>query len=57
MIMIQLQIRAPEEWKQQYEELLMKYQDVCSKNKMDLGRTNVARHKIVMADQTLVCCR
>ena len=46
-----LQIQCPQKWKNKYEQLLLTYHDVCSKNKFDLGYADVIQHKIVMKDE------
>ena len=43
-----LQIFAPAEKKGEYEKLFRQYHDVCSRNKMDLGFSDMVEHKIVM---------
>ncbi len=47
---IEPMIKAPKEWKQRYLDLIMRYHDVVSKDKFDLGKTDVIKHKIVMKD-------
>ena len=44
-------IRTPEAWKQKYLDLIMRYHDVISKDKFDLGKTDMIEHKIVMKDE------
>ena len=44
----QLNVSAPNEWKARYMDLIVKYHDVCSKGKFDLGRTDVIEHKVSM---------
>ena len=46
-----LQIKVEEPWRQKYEDLLLKYHDVCSKDKFDLGKASVIKHKIIMTDE------
>ena len=41
-------VSAPSEWKARYMDLVVKYHDVCSKGKFDLGRTDVIEHKVCM---------
>lgn len=45
-----LQVKATGQWKKDYEDLLLLYHDVCSKDKYDLGWADVITHKIVMPD-------
>ena len=52
-----LQIQADQDWKKRYEDLFIEYHDVCSKNKFDLGRATVVRHRIVMEDPQPVHAR
>ena len=54
----QLQIlTAEEKWKRKYEELLLTYHDVCSKDKFDLGHASIIKHKIQMKDDVPVHAR
>jgi hypothetical protein len=46
----QLQVLAEEPWRQQYLDLMLRYHDVCSKDKFDLGCADVIEHSIVMED-------
>jgi hypothetical protein len=46
----QLQIHATGPVRTRYRELIMQYQDVISKDKFDLGRASVIKHKIKMRD-------
>jgi hypothetical protein len=50
MLLKRLNVEAPAESKQAYLNLLMDYHDVCSKDKYDLGWTNVIEHSIQMKD-------
>jgi hypothetical protein len=45
-----LQVLAEEPWRQQYLDLMLRYHDVCSKDKFDLGCGDVIKHSIVMED-------
>ena len=45
-----LHINAPQPWKKNIEDLVLKYHDVCSKDKFDLGRASVIKHSIAMKD-------
>ena len=47
-LLSQLNVSAPVEWKAKYIDLVVKYHDVCSKGKFDLGRTDVIEHKVTM---------
>ena len=47
-LLSQLNVSAPSEWKTRYMDLRVKYHDVCSKGKFDLGRTDVIEHKVSM---------
>jgi hypothetical protein len=46
-----LQFLAEEPRRQQYLDLMLRYHDVCSKDKFDLGCTDVIEHSIVMEDE------
>jgi hypothetical protein len=46
-----LQALAEEPWRQQYLDLMLRYHDVCSKDKFDLGCADVIEHSIVMEDE------
>ena len=46
-----LHIKATGIWKTKLEELMIRYHDVCSKNKYDLGRADVIKHSIRMQDE------
>jgi hypothetical protein len=46
-----LQVLAEEPWRQQYIDLMLRYHDVCSKDKFDLGCADVIEHSIVMEDE------
>ena len=50
----QLHCKAPSEWKQRYTDLILRYNDVFSKDKFDLGWTDVMQHKIHMKSETPV---
>ena len=52
-----LHIAAVPEKRQAYESLLRKYHDVCSKDKFDLGFSDVVEHKIVMRNNEPVHSR
>lgn len=45
-----INIEAPDEWKQRYMKLIMQYHDVISKDKFDLGHSDVIKHVIRMKD-------
>jgi hypothetical protein len=47
----QLQVLAEEPWIQQYLDLMLRYHDVCSKDKFDLGCADVIEQSIVMEDE------
>ena len=49
-----LHCNAPTEWKQKYIDLIMRYNDVFSKNKFDLGWTDVMEHTVRMKDDNPV---
>jgi hypothetical protein len=49
-----LLVLAEEPWRQQYLDLMLRYHDVCSKDKFDLGCADVIEHSIVMEDKSLV---
>jgi hypothetical protein len=50
----QLQIHSTGSMRTRYRDLIMQYHDVISKDKYDLGRASVIKHKIKMRDgQTL----
>jgi hypothetical protein len=49
-----LQVLAEELWRQQYIDLMLRYHDVCSKDKFDLGCADVIEHSIVMEDKRSV---
>jgi hypothetical protein len=44
-------IDCPNQWRQEYEKLIVDYHDVISKDPFDLGWTDVISHKIHMRDQ------
>jgi hypothetical protein len=46
-----LQVLAEEPWRQQYINLMLRYQDVCSKDKFDLGCADMIEHSIFMEDE------
>ena len=52
-----LHIEAPEQWRGHYKDLLLRYHDVISTDKFDLGWTDVIQHKIHMKDQVPVHSR
>ena len=47
-LLSQLRVSASSEWKARYIDLIVKYHDVCSKGKFDLGRTDVIEHRVSM---------
>jgi hypothetical protein len=49
-----LQVLPEEPWRQQYIDLMLRYHDVCSKDKFDLGCADVIKHSIVMEDKRTV---
>jgi hypothetical protein len=46
-----LQVLAEEPLRQQYIDLMLRYHEVCSKDKFDLGCADVIEHSIVMEDE------
>jgi hypothetical protein len=46
-----LHVLAEAPWRQQYIDLMLRYHDVCSKDKFDLGCADVIEHTIVMEDK------
>jgi hypothetical protein len=46
-----LQVLAEELWRQQYVDLMLRYHNVQSKDKFDLGCANVIKHSIFMEDE------
>jgi hypothetical protein len=46
-----LQVLAEEPWRQQYIHLMLRYHDICSKDKFNLGCAHVIEHSIVMEDE------
>jgi hypothetical protein len=46
-----LHVLAEAPWRQQYIDLMLRYHDVCSKDKFDLGCADVIEHSIVMEDK------
>jgi hypothetical protein len=46
-----LQVLAEEPWRQQYLDLMLRYHDVLSKDKFDLGCGDMVKHSIVMEDE------
>ena len=46
-----LKLRCPEKWKARYEELCLKFHDVFSKSKFDLGRCNTIEHSIRVKEE------
>ena len=49
-----LNCEAPSEWRQRYVNLILRYNDVFSKDKFDLGWTDVMEHKIHMKSENPV---
>jgi hypothetical protein len=49
-----LQVLAEEPWRQQYLDLMLRYHDICSRDKFDLGCGDVIEHSIVMEDERQV---
>jgi hypothetical protein len=49
-----LQVLAEEPWRQHYLDLMLRYHNVCSKDKFDLGCADVIEHRIVMEDDRQV---
>jgi hypothetical protein len=49
-----LQVLTEEPWRQQYVDLMLRYHDVLSKDKFDLGCADVIEHSIVMEDKQRV---
>jgi hypothetical protein len=48
----QIQVEGP--WRQRYLDLIMRYHDVCSKDRYDIGFADVIQHSIRMKDDTPV---
>jgi hypothetical protein len=46
-----LRIGAEGPWRQKYLDLIMRYHDVISKDKFDLGHADIIKHSIRMGDQ------
>ena len=46
-----LQLECPPEWGSDYSQLLLRYHDVCSKDKFDLGISDVIKHTIRMKSE------
>jgi hypothetical protein len=46
-----LQVLAEEPWRQQYINLMLRYHNVCSKDKFNLGCADVIEHSIVIEDE------
>jgi hypothetical protein len=46
-----LQVLTEEPWRQQYLDLVLRYHDILSKDKFDLGCGDVIEHSIVMEDE------
>ena len=46
-----LKLRCPENWKAKYEKLCLKFHDVFSKSKFDLGRCNTIEHSIRVKEE------
>jgi hypothetical protein len=45
-----LRVLVEEPWRQQYIYLMLRYHDICSKDKFDLGCADMIEHSIVMED-------
>jgi hypothetical protein len=45
-----LQLKCPDEWKSKYTALCLRFHDVFSKSKFDLGRCNTIEHSIRLKD-------
>ena len=45
-----LQLECPDEWRPEYTQLCLDYHDVFSKDKFDLGKTDVIQHSIRLKD-------
>ena len=52
-----LHIEAPKEWQQRYQDLILRYHDTLSRNKFDLGWTDVIKHTIYMKDKVPIHTR
>ena len=52
-----VQIKAQGQFKQKYLDLILRYHDVCSKDKFDLGHTTVIKHAIRMKNDVPIHCR
>jgi hypothetical protein len=50
----QLQVFPEEPWRQQYLDLMLRYHNVCSKDKFNLGCADVIEHSIDMEDERQV---
>ena len=46
-----LRINAPQDVFHRYKDLCLKYHDVFSKSKFDLGRTDVVEHKVTLKSE------
>jgi hypothetical protein len=49
-----LQVLAEDPWRQQYIYLMLRYHDVCSKDKFDLGCADVIEYSIIMEDKEVL---
>jgi hypothetical protein len=47
----QLQVLGEEPWRQQYIDLMLRYHDICSKDKFNLDCADVIEHSIVMEEE------
>ena len=56
-LLSQLNVSAPVEWKAKYIDLIVKYHDVCSKGKFDLGCIDVIEHKVTMKTEEPIHAR
>ena len=53
----EVNLKAPQEFTQRYKRLICDYNDVLSKDKFDLGHTDIIEHKIKLQDETPVHVR
>ncbi len=49
-LIARLNVKAQGVWKQRFLDLILRYHDVCSKDKYDLGRAGVIKHSIRVKD-------
>ena len=56
-LLSKMHIKAPSEWRQRYIDLMLRYHDTMSKNKFDLGWSDVVKHKIRMKTEEPIFVR